>query len=844
MNGGRTINAIETEETGSADTQAQPAATEYRAPELPADESAAVGRDTGWLIPALAVALALAWTIAFLIVEAGDLFGTDPRQSVALVATWAGPMLLIGVGWLLARGSSHREATRFTRAAGILGSEAARLEARLITVNRELSLAREFISAQSRDLESLGRVAVDRLGESGNRLQALVQTNGAQVDAIAGVSRTALENMEQLRDHLPVLASSTKDVTNYIGSAGRAAQEHVKELQIALHHLGDSGVANEQQVRSLRTAVESAMGEFSAQCDQLGAIAEARFAVLGDRSAAFRSQLEQHETETLSAVRSRAAALAEELQRLGGQIETDEGVRFEALKQRAVALREESERLASSLRTTEGEALGKWREAAARIEADVGGALVLIDNADRDAFDASRKRLVALSEDVDHLDSVLREREQALAAQVANRRATAAGEEQQALAALDQRLDTLDAAIAARHAAQERHAMAIAEHGETIAARFAQCEDRLSEIAAHGGQVGARLTGELQALTDGLGDSRAALAAANGEVVALGEAGATLIELLRATSAHSRDDLPAAMQESIDRFAALAQENARLLNTLAEARQQGESLAGLLQHSGTGLLANFSEIAALQTGANDKAGEHAAQLDGLKEALASIEEGNDRLLAKARGEFAETLTALTQQLAEASATALERALRAGVAETAGRLEQAASHAVGVSSEAGLQLRTEIARVDELASGIEARVADARHRAETQVDHDFARRASQITESLNTHAIDISKALEADLPDTAWAAFLKGDRGIFTRRAVRLLDSGQTRTIASLYQNDAAFQEHVSRYIADFETMLRDLLAAREGNVFAVTLLSSDLGKLYVALAQAIERLRS
>ena len=48
---------------------------------------------------------------------------------------------------------------------------------------------------------------------------------------------------------------------------------------------------------------------------------------------------------------------------------------------------------------------------------------------------------------------------------------------------------------------------------------------------------------------------------------------------------------------------------------------------------------------------------------------------------------------------------------------------------------------------------------------------------------------------------------------------------------------------MSRYIHDFEAMLRQVLSTRDGNALGVTLLSSDMGKLYVALAQAIERLR-
>jgi hypothetical protein len=38
-------------------------------------------------------------------------------------------------------------------------------------------------------------------------------------------------------------------------------------------------------------------------------------------------------------------------------------------------------------------------------------------------------------------------------------------------------------------------------------------------------------------------------------------------------------------------------------------------------------------------------------------------------------------------------------------------------------------------------------------------------------------------------------------------------------------------------------MLRRVLGEREGGIIAVTLMSSDMGKLYAALAQAIERRR-
>ena len=122
--------------------------------------------------------------------------------------------------------------------------------------------------------------------------------------------------------------------------------------------------------------------------------------------------------------------------------------------------------------------------------------------------------------------------------------------------------------------------------------------------------------------------------------------------------------------------------------------------------------------------------------------------------------------------------------------------------------------------------------------------DWELRVSLLIEALNSTAIDVNKLLSNEVADTSWVAYLKGDRGVFTRRAVRLLDSGEARQVSRHYEEEPDFREQVNRYIHDFEAMLRRVLADRDGGALGVTLLSSDMGKLYVALAQAIDRLRS
>jgi hypothetical protein len=142
------------------------------------------------------------------------------------------------------------------------------------------------------------------------------------------------------------------------------------------------------------------------------------------------------------------------------------------------------------------------------------------------------------------------------------------------------------------------------------------------------------------------------------------------------------------------------------------------------------------------------------------------------------------------------------------------------------------------------ASIEKRITEAETAIAASDRDTLSKRVGLLTESLKSTAIDLTKVLSSEVTDIAWDAYLKGDRGVFARRAVRLIDNGEAKEILRHYQDDADFHGHVNRYIHDFEAILRALMGTRDGQALSVTLLSSDIGKLYVALAQAIDRLRT
>lgn len=817
--------------------------------------------------PALALLAIIGWTGFFAWTVRTELFApATPTQWVDWIGNWSPPVLLICVVWLLALRNSRREASRFGDAARLLNDESARLEERLKIVNQELSLAREFIASQSRDLEALGRTAVERISHNADRLESLIRDNGAQVDAIGNVSTAALDNMERLRGQLPVIASSAKDVTNNIGNAGRTANSQLQEMVAGFKRLNEFGLASERQVANLRTQVGDVVEEFTRQASQLETIAANRFTSLEEKSVEFRAFLEGQEVEALADIRSRAASLAQELEQTRLQLDGYEAESLTSLRARLTAIRDEGASITRATREAEEAALTNWRAQLARMDEDLRAALGSIEKVDEQVVQAARNRLAAFVEEAQRLDANTIERNRVFSAEIERRQAEAEQREAATFASMHERLEWIDHEIAERREGHARQTAAIAAHGEAIAHRLEELQARISEIAAHGNTAEATLAASLGSLAAQLSASHEALAGTDTKIVELTNSSVRLLELIQASVEHSRDTLPAALSTGESKLGVIEGRIFALKEAVEAANGQGESLSNYVIAAGQGIDTARTEFDRLHLQLSSQSVEHGETLRQLQQTLTSLGDESRDLTERARTELGGALSDLSAaakdaiaglengtasaireiaaKLGEESGAAIDAALQARVAEAAGQLEQAAAQAAGVSREAAIQLRDQLAKVNELTGNLENRVSHARQRAEEQVDNDFARRMALITESLNSNSIDIAKALSADVADTAWSAYLKGDRGIFTRRTVSLIDSGEARAISQLYEGDPEFKGHVSRYIHDFESMLRQMLSTRDGHALGVTLLSSDMGKLYVALAQAIERLRN
>ena len=381
-----------------------------------------------------------------------------------------------------------------------------------------------------------------------------------------------------------------------------------------------------------------------------------------------------------------------------------------------------------------------------------------------------------------------------------------------------------------------------------------QSADRASALAASISALG----GSTDAMTEALraGEEMATKAIGTTE---------TLLAALDSAAREMDETMPAAVERLDSRFAAskavviatkpellalvTAAESTHdaieaIAQVIADQRRNVDTLTATLLETLTSGRAKADAIGQMVDEAADRANrlsEEAAPR--LLEALLRVRDTATQAAEHARDTLAGVIPEAAEALEKSGVVALRKAVDKGFEKTIADLSQAAERAVSAATRAAGELDQKITKIDEQAALVDIKIEQAQNEREEHERESFAKRASLLIEALNSAAIDITRTFAPDVADSAWAAYLKGDRGVFTRRAVRLLDASEQRDIAQLYDEDTAFRDQVNRYIHDFEAMLRTILAQRDGSPLGVTLLSSDMGKLYVAMAQAIERLR-
>ena len=431
--------------------------------------------------------------------------------------------------------------------------------------------------------------------------------------------------------------------------------------------------------------------------------------------------------------------------------------------------------------------------------------------------------------------------------------------------ALADNVDRADAALgglSSRVAEQERASQRmIAE----IDRGLALIDQRFSELASQGDDKAnkfleslARARGELDQLSAQAGTQDSAIGAIFERTSALRESIDRLAEDVRQRLGTAIGEAQGSTDRLMEATAAVRPEIGWIRDAALEASERiGDTAShiGEQQDRFTQLLASLDdgvgsatfkigELSAAIANAKEEAANLSAETGpALVTALVQVKEAAAHAADRAREAIEAVIPESAGKLSQASRDALEQVIRDSIEERLREVETVAARAVDAARSASDRLTQQVLSLGQSAAALEQHI-DRTSKEQREKDSEaFARRVSLLIDSMNSAAIDVGKILSDEIDERAWDSYLKGNRGVFTRRAVRLLSGGETRAIRAHYEAEPEFQQSVNRYVHDFEAMLRRVLAERDGGMMAVTLMSSDMGKLYAALAQALERRR-
>ncbi|HTG38244.1 hypothetical protein [Sphingomonas sp.] len=721
--------------------------------------------------------------------------GRGADRWISAVAAIAAMLWIAAAGWLLwadPRAAAMRPADILQTAAAIL--------APIALVGLLWLVARRTGDAQARRFTALQRAMREEADQFEARMLMLSERIAAD--------RALLD------EHMRELMETGDSATARMQAVSNAMTTEVASIHAAARTLGESSEGAARRLAILLAQLPKARDEVQALAASFGDIgmdAGERVSALDAQLAAL-AERGRHADEVAGGAAQRLAA---HITRMEATSESA-GARLEEV---TAHMTQEVDAVLERAATAIDEArrgIAAQGDATAAMIATNQAAL---DQHTQTGLDRLRERLAMVEASIGSIaDALDREREQA----------------DSLFESLDANVARANAQIDLLHEAGTKRALALAEQVATVTigldamrdamtggdevarTTMATAEMLLTALDAATREIDETLPDALARLDSRVGDSRRIVSAAKPELLALvtaAESTHSAIEAINVTVNTQRDTLVAL--------------SAALVDALGTGSSRIEDIQATIERT----------IADTRDFADDAA-------PRLVDALVRIRETAGAAADHARKTLGAVIPDAAARLEHAAVEHFARAFDDAVARQLNLLAEAADDAVRIATQAADRVGQKTLAIAEASAQVEARIEQADAAREAADRDSFARRVSLLIEALNSASIDIAKALSADVADTAWAAYLKGDRGVFTRRAVRLLEPGQLREIAALYDADPGFHEQVNRYIHDFEAMLRMVLAQRDGSPMGVTLLSSDSGKLYVALAQAIERLRT
>jgi hypothetical protein len=215
----------------------------------------------------------------------------------------------------------------------------------------------------------------------------------------------------------------------------------------------------------------------------------------------------------------------------------------------------------------------------------------------------------------------------------------------------------------------------------------------------------------------------------------------------------------------------------------------------------------------------------------LVEAMTRVREVATQTTGTMREMLDSVLAEAREALAEAADEAMRRSYAEPIAARAREAEAAASAAAERTASSMAALANTLRLLEDSSSDRVVQFEEARQA-------DLLAAAALLTDRLSEASVSVASALGKPMDDADWAQWRRGERGLFNRRALTLLDRREAKELKDLVAADAEFARAARDYTAAFDALVRRF--ETQTPVLATALQGSDQGRLAAALSEVLE----
>jgi hypothetical protein len=610
-------------------------------------------------------------------------------------------------------------------------------------------------------------------------------------------------------------------------------------LQVAAEDADSAAAAAERMAERLASVREMLALDLEA-VEQVtsGMEARARAACEGLKTAREAADLTARLADGFEASLGKAVHHCETLRGLLGTMQEESGHLLASLETAGAATQAQTDRLEAAARSVEADAqraVDSLAVLAGRLRGEAG------------------EVLATLEASASALSDTLAQQRSALDEALAGGRSTLSAIGSEAARALGRHLDGLVAQareLEERIAAQANATEQLAAAGER---GFQLVDKRIDHMAAATRSTLDDLHKRLDAIThaiaglgEGVKEGRSAVGQLDSAVGAVQQSSAALLDLLAASvpdkavaASAAAETMAADVQKLIGgldaahaKAGALAEPVAAVRALLDEAAQRFEGQREALAIAGQALVVELEQ--ARQLIAEVEQSTEASSLAAATRLVDALSRVRD-VATQATGTMRDMLDSVVAEARESLSAAAGEALKQGF------VEKIAEGTAEAEARARAAAERSAASLAALAEAL--KLVDTKSQARVQELADLGARelvaaSALLTDRLASEAVSIASALGRPMDEDDWKRWRQGERGLFKRRALALLERQDHRDLKALIERDPDFAAAARRYTSGFEALL-DRLDAGAGHGLAALVRNSDSGRLAAALAEVL-----